>query len=103
MQIIHIDLPIFYSPTGSLGYFSGAIEVSRMPQVGAPFPWPEHWLVGYEATFQGQGDQVWRISPWQFPPAREHVSMYGIVCGGRQEATSLCAHIERLSGILFSA
>lgn len=101
MEIIHIDLPIFYGPTGAFGYFGGEINVSHMPKIGEPFPWPEHWLAGYEVAFSEQNSQVWSITPWQWPPAKQHITMSGIVCDSRKAARSLSEHIERVSGIMF--
>jgi hypothetical protein len=102
VEVIHIDLPIFHSPTGAFGYFSGEIEVSHLPHADEPFPWPEPWLSNHEALFKEQSKQVWGITPWEWPPAKQHVTMFGIVCSGREEAGLLSKHIEQVSGILFS-
>jgi hypothetical protein len=101
VEVVHIDLPIFHSPNGAFGYFSGEIEVSHPPQVDEPFPWPQHWLTRYEEFFEEQSNQVWGIAPWEWPPATRHVTMFGIVCGSREEAELLAKHVERVSGISF--
>ncbi len=36
MEVIHIDLRLFYSSTGTFGYFCGEIEVSRLPRADEP-------------------------------------------------------------------
>jgi len=101
VEAIHIDLPIFHSPTEAFGHFSGEIEVVHMPQVNQPFPWPKHWLSAHSALFQEQSNQVWGITPWESPPAKQHVAMFGVVCANRSEARSLSKHIELVSGIAF--
>jgi hypothetical protein len=101
VEVIHIDLPLFYSPTGAFGYFSGEIEVSHLPHADEPFPWPEHWLAHHEALFKEQSKQVWGITPWEWPPAKQHITMFGIVCSNRDEARLLSQYIERVSGIAF--
>jgi hypothetical protein len=101
VEVIRIDLPLFYSPTGAFGHFSGEIEVSYLPRPNEPFPWPESWLKNHEVLLKEQSNQVWSINPCKDSPARPHVAMFGIVCSGREEAGLLSKHIERVSGIAF--
>lgn len=103
LEIVHIDLPIFHSPASAFGYFSGEVEVARMPTVDQAFPWPIDWLSDHTVLFEAQSKQVWSINSWEWPPAKWHVTMFGIFCASRDEATRLVAHIESISGLSFWA
>ncbi len=102
MEVVHVDLPIFSSPTEAYGYFGGNIEVPSRPQPNEPFPWPQAWLSKHDDLFRTQCNQVWGISQWERLPSDVHITMFGIVCDGKQEAESLVRQIESESGILFS-
>lgn len=102
MVLVHIDLPIFVGDTTAFGYFSGDVELATLPVEGALFPWPEGWLSRHQALFADHGNQAWGISKWPYPPVTTLVTMYGIRCEDEGEARSLVAHIEAVSGLLFS-
>jgi hypothetical protein len=102
MVAIHIDLPIFIGDTTAFGYFSGDVELTTLPAEGVPFPWPETWLTQHQALFAKHGNQVWGTSKWPYPPVDTLVTMYGIHCTDEAEARSLVAHIESVTGFLFS-
>ena len=102
MVTVHIDLPIFSSPTEPFGWFSGDIDLAVVPAKDKPFAWPEKWLVEFSEIFAGQATQVWGDPvDWPYPPAKSHVTMYGLVCRDRGEARQLARHIESCSGIAF--
>jgi hypothetical protein len=102
MVTVHIDLPIFSSPTEPFGWFSGDVEFAAVPTKDAPFPWPKKWLGDFPELFARQATQVWGDAvDWPYPPASAHVTMYGLVCRDRNEARRLSQHIERCSGIAF--
>ena len=102
MVSVHIDLPIFSSPTEPFGWFSGDVELAAVPAKDEPFAWPENWLGEFPEIFAGQTVQVWGDPiDWPYPPDRMHITMYGLVCDGRNDARLLAQHIERCSGIEF--
>jgi len=102
MVSVHIDLPIFSSPTEPFGWFSGDVDLAVLPAKDEPFSWPEKWLGEFPEIFAGQAKQVWGDPvDWPYPPARAHITMYGLVCSDRAEARQLAQHIERCSGIAF--
>ena len=59
---VHIDLPIFSSPTEPYGWFSGDIDVASFPAEDKAFPWPNAWLSHFSELFAEQSFQVWGIS-----------------------------------------
>jgi hypothetical protein len=101
MVTVHLDLPIFSSPTEAFGYFSGEVELESMPRDGEPFPWPKEWLTKFRDVFDEQPTQVWGVSEWPYPPAERHITMYGLVGRDRDQARELARHIEQSSGIDF--
>lgn len=103
MISVHIDLPIFSSPTQPLGYFNGVVQLPSAPRPREPFPWPLEWLARHQEVFDGEPMQVWgEPIEWPYPPATIHVTMYGLVCRDRDHARDVAQHIERCSGIIFS-
>ena len=102
MVAIHVDLPIFSSPTEPYGWFSGVLHLQAMPEDGLPFPWPEEWLQQFAELFDEQRLQVWGLSEWPCPPAELHVTRFGLVCRDRDQAGELARHIERCSGLVFN-
>ena len=100
MVSIHIDLPIFSSPTEPHGWFSGDVELVRQPEKDEPFPWPAHWHTAFRELFEGQSMQVWGdLTDWPYLPSALHATMYGLVCADSAQAQQLATHIERCSGI----
>lgn len=102
MVTVHIDLPIFSSPTEAFGYFSGPTQLGSMPQEGEPFPWPALWTQMFSEIFEEQSKQVWTVNECPHPAASRHVTMFGLVCRDRAQARKLVVHLQRCSGISFS-
>ena len=102
MVSIHIDLPIFSSPTEPHGGFSGDVELDRQPRKDEPFPWPARWLAEHRELFEAQSAHVWGdLTDWPYPPSALHATMYGIVCADSGHARQVAEHIERCSGIRY--
>jgi len=101
MVTIHIDLPIFSTPTEPLGYFSGEIELDSMPRVGEAFPWPKGWLKHFPDVFDRQAGQVWSVDKSLYAQAELRVTMFGLVAHDPLQAQELARHIEQVSGIPF--
>ena len=104
MVTVHIDLPLFSSPTEAVGYFGGLVCLEALPERGRPFPWPAAWTAQFGELLRAQAHQVWSISAWpHHASASCSVTLYGLVCDGRDEAAALARHLERCTGIPFDA
>lgn len=101
MVTIHIDLPIFSTPTEPLGFFSGEVELDSMPRNGEAFPWPKEWLKHFRDVFDRQAGQVWSVDKSPYAQAELRVTMFGLVARDRLQAQELARHIEHVSGIPF--
>ena len=99
---VHIDLPVFSSPTEAYGWFSGDLEIDAEPTEGVAFPWPSTWLNRFGNVFTEQRNQVWGVTKWASGKATRHIAMHGLVADDRQMAAALAAHIEAVSGLDFS-
>ena len=102
MVTVHIDLPIFSSPTEPFGYFLGSVELATMPRKDEAFPWPATWLEKFRGVFEDQTMQVWgEASAWPYPPPDAHFTLYGLVCRDRDQAHEIARHIGNCSGMAF--
>ncbi len=101
MVTVRIDLPIFSTPTQSLGHFSGEVELTSMPRKEEAFPWPDDWLIDFREIFEAQTSQVWGVQQWAYAPPEFQVTLFGLVALDRNQAKELARHIEKVSGIPF--
>ncbi|MBE7368687.1 hypothetical protein [Ramlibacter pallidus] len=95
---VHLNVPVFSSPSEAFGSASGLVNVATLPNQDSSFPWPQAWVQAKPQYLSSEQSLVASIGAVEGVPL---VVLDGIVCWSREEARDCARFLEQTCGLFF--